>query len=263
MGGLARRATFIKAVRAGAQNAHVLLLDGGDTLWGDFPSPSTTHTQGWVMVEAMNLMGYDAMALGAADLRLGPAILGELDADAQFRMVSVNVRRPATHYESEDPPLLSPYALVEVGGRKVGIVGLTRVVLGSPFGLLLVVDPAGVLPAHLKQLQAQTDIVIVLSSLGWDDNVRLAEMMPGIDLIISSGGTDVLNESWQSAQTGTIVWQLGTHAREHPGWTVNMIKLTVDGSGLVIGHSESFSDLGPEVADDPEMRQLLDSYQPR
>jgi len=239
------------------------VVDGGDSLWGNPRSPSTTHSQGLVMVEAMNLMGYDAMALGPTDLELGTGILHQLDDRAQFAVVSANVLRPADHDDLEDPPWLAPYEVVRAGDVPVGIVGLTRVVVAERFGFLMVVDPVNYLPRYVQELQSQTDIVIVLSSLGWEDNLRLAEVAAGIDLIIGSSSMSVVSKSWQSEETGTIVWQLGTQARENPGRTVQVIKLAVGEGGRVTGYSGSFAELGPDVADDADMSLLLDSYEPR
>lgn len=241
----------------------MLVVDGGDSLWGSRRSPSTTHSQGLVMVEALNLMDYDAMAVGPTDLQLGTGILRQLDARARFAMVSANVLRPATHADWEDPPVFAPYAVVQADGVPVGILGLTRVVMAAQFGVLMVVDPEYCLLRYLQELESQTDIVIVLSSLGRDDNIRLAELTTGIDLIIGSGGTSVVSERWQSGQTGTVVWQLGTQAQEHPGRTVQVIRLAVGDEGRVADYSGSFVELETGIAEDAEMRALLERYESR
>lgn len=261
MGGLARRATFIKAARARAGESHVLLLDGGNTFWGPSPSAATKKSQGKVIVEAMNQMGYDAMALGEGDLWLGRQIVRQRVADAHFPVLSANVRLPETHDEYRGRLLLDPYVLLEIGGRQVGIISAMGARGSLAAGYLLVEDPLEAIATHARELQAQTDIVIVLSQLDWDANVWLAEAVSGIDLILSAAGSDVLTERWQSPQTGTVVSQLGLYAREHPGWTVTLLQMTINGEGSVTAYSGSFVELGPEVADDLEIQQLLDKYQ--
>jgi len=215
------------------------------------------------MVEGMSLMGYDVMALGPTDLQLGMEILWQLRSSARFAIVSANVVRPAAHDEWEDPPFVEPYAVVRAGDVPVGILGLTRTEGVAPFGMLKVEDPAYCLPRYLKQLTSQTDIVIALSSLGWDDNLRLAEVATGIGLIIGSSDTSAANRSWRSERTGTVVWQPGTQAGEDPGAPVHVIKLTVGDGGRVIGYSESLPELGTDIADDAEMLALLDSFESR
>ena len=67
VGGVARRATTINQEKK--KNPYTLVLDAGDSLVGD--QDPALKTQGKSSVEAMNRLGYDAMALGPGDLALG------------------------------------------------------------------------------------------------------------------------------------------------------------------------------------------------
>ncbi len=256
MGGLARRATFINSARARAQGAHLLLLDGGNTLWGEYPSDAAKQSQGQVMVEAMDLMRYDAMALGETDLQLAEGVLRQRIADANFPVLSANVV-----VQSSGELLTAPYALLQVGGRKVGVIGLTGSGVSQEVGSLSIVDPADSVAACVRDLQSQTDIVIVLSNLGWEGNVRLAEAVPGIDIIIGGGGSEVPTERWQSPQTGALVCQLSLFARYHPGWVVTLVRAGIDTAGVVAGYAGDSVQLDDGWPDDAEIEQWLDSYQ--
>jgi len=305
VGGLARRATFIKAARA--ENANLLLLDGGNTFWSRVSV--TVQSQGKVIVEAMNLMGYDAVALGETDLQLGEDILRQRIADAQFAVLSANVIVQSTGELFADP-----YVLLEVGGRTVGIIGVTgsesllpaslgpeppldrlvslqgdkpqpapapsplsgpssptpvqvadqpRPAAGHIVGSLAIIDPAVALAAYVKELQAQTNVIIVLSNLGWESNVRLTEMVPGVDLIISAGAGKVVTDPWQAPQTGTLVCQAGVYPQANPGQLVANIKMHIDSAGLVTEYTGGLVVLGPQFADDAGVRRLLLSYLPQ
>lgn len=256
MGGLARRATFIKSARARTQGTHMLLLDGGNTLWGEYPSELTEQSEGLVMVEAMDLMGYDAMALGETDLQLAEDVLRQRSAEADFPVLSANVV-----VQSSGELLTAPYALLQVGSRKVGVIGLTGSGVSQVVGSLAIVDPADSVARCVTDLQSQTDIVIILSSLGWEDNVRLAEAVPGIDVIIGGSESEVPTERWQSPQTGTLVCQLSMFARYHPGWVVTLVRVGIDGAGIVTEHAGDSVQLDDGWPDDAEIEQWLDSYQ--
>ena len=67
-GGVARRATAISLERQRAE--HVLVLDAGNSLLND--RDPARKTKGQTSVEAMNRMGYNAVALGMLDLTSSP-----------------------------------------------------------------------------------------------------------------------------------------------------------------------------------------------
>jgi len=247
------------------------------------------QSQGKVIVDAMNLMGYDAMALGGADLQLGEDVLRRLIADARFAVLSANVI-----VQSTGELFTAPYTLLKIGGRKVGIIGLTdggisslsdkpkpiqesspepapSPLSGPPsptplqtneqvIGSLGIIDPAVALAAYVEELETQANIIIVLSNLGWDSNVQLAEMVPGIDLIVSAGAGHVVTDPWQAPHTGTLVCQVGIYPQAHPGQLVANVKMHIDSAGLITEYSGGFAALGPEFADDAEIQQLLASY---
>jgi len=65
------------------------LLDAGRTLMG--PVPVTIETKGGVIIEAMNMLGYDAMTVGEHDLQLGLEVVREREEEAEFPFLSANL----------------------------------------------------------------------------------------------------------------------------------------------------------------------------
>jgi len=278
----------------------VFVLDGGNTFWSQVPV--SVQSQGKVMAAAMNLIGYSAMALGGTDLQLGEDVLRQRIADVHFPVLSANVI-----VQSTGKLLTAPYALLEVGGRKVGVIGLTGSVpseqagpqppssqptpeqggqaqllpasptlsgpssptqaAGQPepaqqaIGALAIVDPVTSLASYVKELQTQANIIIVLSNLGWEVNVQLAKTVPGVDLIISAGAGQVTTDPWRVPQTGTLLCQVGVYPQVHPGQLVASVKMRIDSAGVVTRYIGEQAELGPEYADDAEVRELLDGYQ--
>src|SRR5262245_38236546 len=70
-GGVALLGGYLKIVRAerAADGGGVLLLDGGDEFQGTMES---NLNEGHAVVEAFNLLGYDAMAIGNHEFDFGP-----------------------------------------------------------------------------------------------------------------------------------------------------------------------------------------------
>lgn len=256
-------------------------MDAGNSWWG---APGLTQKSwGQIMVEAMNLMGYNAMALGPAELALGEPVLRQRIAEATFPVLSANVFVP-----SRRELLTRPYTMLTVKGRQVGVIGLTS---SEPVSLtlkpqgqetperpepvdvptyryigkwvdddLVVLNPAVALARYLPRLQEAADIIILLSNLGWEVNTRLAEGAPGIDVIISAGPGDLVTQPWQVPGQGTCVCQGGVVAQQHPGELLAEVYLQIDSAGTVTQCFGAQSVLSPQYKNAPEITELVRRY---
>ncbi|HME91155.1 MAG TPA: bifunctional UDP-sugar hydrolase/5'-nucleotidase [Myxococcaceae bacterium] len=133
MGGSAIFAGYLANVRA-ENPGGVILLDGGDLLHGTIASNST---EGALVVDVYNYLGYTAAAIGNHEFDYGPVgpvsvaepgmdPFGALKAriqQAKFPLLAVNIYDAAT---GELPAWLGNDGtlLIEVNGVKVGIFGL-------------------------------------------------------------------------------------------------------------------------------------------
>ena len=84
-GGVARRATLVKRIRA--ENPNTLLLDAGDSFQG---TPYFNLYRGVVEYKAMTAIGYDIVTLGNHDFDNGVEALAEAMKHAKFELVSAN-----------------------------------------------------------------------------------------------------------------------------------------------------------------------------
>ena len=190
MGGFAHLATLVSRLRAARPGA--LLLDGGDTWQG---SATALWTQGADMIEASKQLGVDVMTghweftYGAGRLRA--AIDGELKGRIEF--VAHNVKTV-----DFGDPVFPPYALREVNGVLVAIIGQAfpytpiahprRFVEEWTFGI------------QEESLQQQVDAaraagaraVILLSHNGMDVDMKLAGRVAGIDAILGGHTHDAV-----------------------------------------------------------------------
>lgn len=90
-GGLAALAAKLKKLRAEetAAGARVFLVDCGDFFQG---TPEGDLTEGRLIVDAFNEIGYDVLCVGNHDFDLGPPALAALAKRAKFAMLGSNVR---------------------------------------------------------------------------------------------------------------------------------------------------------------------------
>jgi len=185
VGGFAALTAAVKAERAAAaaRGAHVLLLDGGDVWRG---TPEGDLTRGDLIVEAFGRLGYDAVAVGNHEFDLGLANAVRLAKASTFPWVSANVTETAT---GAPPSWLRPSVVKEVGGLRVGIVGMTTVetprivVGGDALGLTFgPVTEAAV--AQAKALAAATDLLIFVTHLGPQVDAEILKAVPTCPLVV-------------------------------------------------------------------------------
>jgi len=236
----------VKEEREASDN--VLLLDGGNTLLGD---DLAQQTQGKAIVEAMNLLGYDAMVLGDQDFGLGLDVLRQRMEEAKFSILSANVVMAGT-----DQLFATPYVVKEIGDHKVAIIGLTNQEAASAAGGGIVVrNPLEVLQDVMGEVSKEADVIIVLSHLGTEVDFQIANEVQGIDLIVGGLSHDVLDPpAWVEA-SGTVIVQAG-----YQGQRIGVVSLRIDSQGKVVSHQGQVVLLTDELADDAEMRALLDQY---
>lgn len=180
LGGYARRATFIKQQRAEYDAA--LLLDAGDyyqgtRFWHAF--------RGAPDIRLLNMLGYDAGALGNHDCDGGIGVLAERLGEAEFPVLCANMTFPPDH------PLAGawqPYVIKTVGGVKIAIFSMLidAMQLYPPEfnAAVRVADTIDTAKKLVPQLRMQADAVIFLSHLGQLGDVAVAEAVPELDLII-------------------------------------------------------------------------------
>jgi 2',3'-cyclic-nucleotide 2'-phosphodiesterase (5'-nucleotidase family) len=237
---VARRAAIINSHRSKGEN--VLLLDGGDSLTGD--ADPAKMTQGQTSVDAMNRMGYDAMALGAKDMALGLTALRQRMNEAKFAILSANAVVSPT-----GEAIAPAYVVREMAGHRVGIVGLSD---GPGTAEIAVRDPLVAAQQAVTALKGQADLIFLVSHLGLAENHRIADAVPGITAIVS-GGDEVLSEAWQSKVTGALVFDADHGSLGHAGRYLGAAQLSFDATGKLTAQTWQRLALSPEVTDDPAM----------
>lgn len=197
MGGLDRIATIVKAIRA-ERGANMLLLDGGDT-WTN--SWTSLQTKGQDMVEVMAGLKPDAMT-GHWEFTLGDARVKELTDGLGFPFLAQNVRD--TEFEDRVFPAQKMF---ERGGVKVAVIG-------QAFPFTPIANPRWMVPKWTfgireSDLQKEVDdaraagagLVVLLSHNGFDVDAKLAEVVSGIDVILSGHTHDAVPQPTRIGKT--------------------------------------------------------------
>ena len=238
---------MIKQVRDASKDP-VLLLDAGNALIGQDLS---MKSKGMVIVDAMNAMGYDAMAIGGLDLQEGLDAFLDAMKEARFAAVACNVVSIAS-----GKPLLQPYTIIQRNGGRFGILGVSGsdlLTAADASSRLKVLDAVETVRQYLPEVRKQSDVVIVLSQLGLEGSKALAEAVTGLDIIVSGGTTELLESPVQVGDT--LVVQAG-----YNGEWLGRLDVGLASAGKLTEPKVQIITLGPEIADDPDLAQLVEDY---
>ena len=128
------------------QYGNVLLVDNG----GFFPEDDIHQPVSWFLMDAMKLLGTDAVGLGDRDLRFGLAWLRGQIKRTGLSMVCANL-----YDNSTKKPAIQPYVIKTVNGIKVGIVGLMsdKADVGPARDSIFVVEPSNVLKMAIADMR--------------------------------------------------------------------------------------------------------------
>ena len=204
-GGLARKATMIKTIRQ--ETSAAVVMDLGDTFHGGVEA---LYTNGDAIVDPMNALGVDVGVPGNWDYAYGPIVTRERYASLtaeELAMLSriAGVTNPSTpakrpHWPclaanvtyAQPPgkagqPFLPPTLLKDVGGVRVGIIGISSDIVPKMSSMLA----AGLRfldgeAAHLELIQKQAallrgqgaQLLVVISHLGIHKDRQLANDLP-------------------------------------------------------------------------------------
>lgn len=178
--GLAKVATLVEEARA--QQPQLLFLHAGDQFLGTLYF--TVH-KGLADAEVLNLLGVSAMALGNHEFDEGPKGLASFADIVNFPLLSANC-------DVSNEPLLAgkirPYVVLEVAGEQVGIIGLITpdtAWASSPGPNVTFTDPILAARSAVSDLSGRgVEVIILLSHLGWNKDITLAQSVVGIDVIV-------------------------------------------------------------------------------
>ncbi|MFB3885489.1 MAG: hypothetical protein ACE144_09695 [Thermodesulfobacteriota bacterium] len=168
------------------------MLDAGDLLFRKFSSPipekelKMAAEKAHLMIECFNFLGYEGLGIGDDDLNLGKEFLVGISKKANFAFLSSNVID-----EGPGKILFHPYIIKRVNGLRVGIFSLL-----SPDSFLGQGDPrrkglafrspVETAQSMVKELQPKTDLILLLSHLGYQKDMELAQTVSGIHFIVGS-----------------------------------------------------------------------------
>jgi 5'-nucleotidase / UDP-sugar diphosphatase len=226
-----------------------LFLAAGDMIQG---SNWANLFQGKSVIELMNQMKFDAMTIGNHEFDFGQEALKERAEQASFPFLAANV---------EGLPVVKPYVVKTLEGIRVAVIGTITEetpILTHPKNVigLKFLSPAETVKEYVKELQDSADVIIVLSHLGYQDDMMLAERVKGIDVIVGGHSHTDLE---RAARIGkTIIVQAWEHAR-----ALGVLDFRLENKKIT-GFTDRLIDIKPtRMKKDSAVSAIVDKYNKR
>ena len=178
-GGFERRATQLSKLKTDS-NGPVFHIDAGDTLVKGFATKriDKIETRAKEMMHLSKMVGVDLWVPGPSDLlAMSPSEIARSDGP---------LRISATWVKSNGETLLSPTAILEKSGVRIGVIGLS----GKPSNDALIAyrSPLDAIQKALNSFPDNLDWVIAVSNLSEGETAEIARTVTGISAIVSTRG---------------------------------------------------------------------------
>ncbi|WP_417643275.1 bifunctional UDP-sugar hydrolase/5'-nucleotidase UshA [Citrobacter sp. FR21SANT8218] len=201
--GLSAQKTLVDGIRneVAAEGGSVLLLSGGDINTG---VPESDLQDAEPDFRGMNLIGYDAMAVGNHEFDNPLTVLRQQEKWSKFPFLSANI-----YQKSTGERLFKPWAIFKRQDLKIAVIGLTTddtAKIGNPefFTDIEFRKPADEAKLVIQELNMgeKPDVIIATTHMGHYDNGNHGSNAPG----------DV--EMARSLPAGALAMIVGSHSQD-------------------------------------------------
>jgi len=260
------------------ENSYTVFTNAGD----DYEKGSITEevSRGRSTREVVQALGFDVRTIGNHDFAWGLQELLQFSSDPRAMVLSTNAR--VRGKGGDLPHGMSPgwkdFGILEVGCVRIGFFGMTA----SPYGydgrqhdgpvypglpaLEIESDHIEIARQVIEKYRQEVDILVMVSHLGLNTDIRIAEQTSGIDLIL--GGHSHTTMDGPLRVNSSDIIHTGSHAG-HIGrydlvYDVNRKSITTRSFQLIANRPESIpadADVDLKIATilKPFLKQLKDA----
>lgn len=247
LGGYPRIASLLKASRRENPDG-VIALDNGDTFHGTYPA---VISRGESLLGPVNALKLDGMT-AHWEFAWGPAHFQGLTRQINHPMLAINCYETA----SGKRPFTAS-TIIERAGLRVGVIGIAATIIDKSMPAhfsegMRFTSGFDELPAEIARLRqgSKVDLIVVLSHLGFPQDVLLANTVSGIDILLSGHTHNRLEHPVRAG--GAYIIQSGCH-----GSFVGRMDLSVT-DGHIFDVRHALVPIDASITPDPTMQALVD-----
>lgn len=256
MENFAKKASIIKEIKENNKkyNIKTLVLDSGDLFAGSIYFNLYGGTK---EIELMNIIKCDAMTLGNHEFDHGDDLLSRLGDFAKFPILSSNVKYINNDLKNELVDIKDYIEIRLDNHTSLGIIGVTTLdtdEVSSPSKNIIFDDPISSIKRSLKELKLKdkNKHFILLSHLGYDNDLLIAEKFPELNVILGGHTHTIIKKPHYINKS--IVLQAGQYGM----YLGNLIiRFFEDGSYSVLSYE--LIELNKLEKEDIKVKNILDN----
>jgi len=228
-------------------NPRTVVLDAGD-----FFTMSQKLLKDSLVCEAYATIPYDAILLGDQELTRDEKFLNTVLPKLESSIILSNLESPNLSF-------VRKYKVIKRGGLSVGVIG----VLGRnamkyyPEDIresIILTDPASTVNEIVKKIRPRTDLIILLSHQGFEQDQVLAKSLKGVNVILGAHSQTVPKEP-------TIVNDILISQAGREGYYVGLIELQLSKYKKIEDHTVSTISMTQDMPDHPRIMELIKYFE--
>ena len=228
-------------------NPRTIVLDAGD-----FFTMSKKLLKDSLVCEAYATIPYDGILLGDQELTRDEKFLNDVLPKLESSIILSNLEAPSLSF-------VRKYKVIKRGGLSIGVIGILggNAMKYYPKDIrdsIVLTDPASTVNEIVKRIRPRTDVIILLSHQGFDQDQVLAKSLKGVNIILGAHSQTVPKEP-------VIINDIFISQAGREGYYVGLIELKLNKYKKIEEHIMSTISMTQDMPDHPRIMELIKYFE--
>ena len=228
-------------------NPRTIVLDAGD-----FFTMSKKLLKDSLVCEAYATIPYDGILLGDQELTRDEKFLNDVLPKLESSIILSNLEAPSLSF-------VRKYKVIKRGGLSIGVIGILggNAMKYYPKDIrdsIVLTDPASTVNEIVKRIRPRTDVIILLSHQGFDQDQVLAKSLKGVNIILGAHSQTVPKEP-------VIINDILISQAGREGYYVGLIELKLNKYKKIEEHIMSTISMTQDMPDHPRIMELIKYFE--
>ena len=228
-------------------NPRTIVLDAGD-----FFTMSKKLLKDSLVCEAYATIPYDGILLGDQELTRDEKFLNNVLPKLESSIILSNLEAPSLSF-------VRKYKVIKRGGLSIGVIGILggNAMKYYPKNIkdsIVLTDPASTVNEIVKRIRPRTDVIILLSHQGFDQDQVLAKSLKGVNIILGAHSQTVPKEA-------VIINDILISQAGREGYYVGLIELKLNKYKKIEEHIMSTISMTQDMPDHPRIMELIKYFE--